>query len=144
MTRHPLERRILRAILADLGHEPDLLLLRNLTGFRKEVNPDGTLRGLTFGLGTGSPDLVGLLRISRSGYCTDEDGCSYRVKRKPIGVWFCLEVKRPGEKLSDEQKLTHRVWSDFGAWIRVVESVEEARAALTMARNELAYRVAAA
>src|SRR5215467_5218014 len=62
MTRHPLERRILRAILADLGHEPDLLLLRNLTGFRKEVNPDGTLRGLTFGLGTGSPDLVGLLR----------------------------------------------------------------------------------
>lgn len=112
-----LESTIQASIEAALGAEPDLLLLRNTVGFLKYVDAsDGHERRLTYGLGTGSPDLVCLLS----------------------GRWFCLEVKRPGEKPTAAQLKCHDIWRRFGALVYVVTSAQEARDALADARARLA------
>jgi hypothetical protein len=116
------ERTIQNAVLLDLGCQPDLILMRNTVGVATEYNPgNGRTRYITYGLGEGSADLVGILRR--------------RIGGRSVGQWFCLEVKRPGEKAEDHQSLWARTVREMGGFVATVCSVEEARAALDRARN---------
>lgn len=85
------------------------LLWRNNTGQR------GRLR---FGLGVGGADLVGVLR--------------------PNGRGFALEVKTAVGRMSREQQAWHRAWTEAGAFVACVRSVDEAMAALARALEEQA------
>lgn len=116
--KSPLEKRIQTEIEAAIGSEPDLLLLRNSTGHAEYFNEaDGKSWHVPYGLGVGSPDLVGLL------------------KRGDFAVWFCLEVKSEVGTVSEEQAKCHRIWKRFGAMVFVVRNVEEAKKALSIARR---------
>jgi len=115
------ETRLQNEIEAAIGAAPDLLLLRNSVGRARHVREDdGTIFFVPYGLGVGSPDLVGMLRAP--------DGRA---------VWFCLEVKTADGRVDAEQERCHRVWRDSGAIVEVVRSVDEARAALQRAREGL-------
>jgi hypothetical protein len=105
--RTRLEKVVQREIELALGAEP-------------YMDPDGGVFHVPYGLGTGSPDLVGILA--------------------PWGRWLCLEVKAPGEDARDEQEKCHRAWRRFGAFVETVRSVEEARTALQRARDDSAAR----
>ncbi len=126
--RATLESEIQRQIEAALGSEPDFLLLRNTVGAAKHYADDGTFRMQKFGLGVGSPDLVGILKVRfRSDDPLDHP--------RTFGVWVAMEVKVPGEDATDEQTKVHHIWRQFGALVYTVHSVEEARAALDDARR---------
>lgn len=121
--RSPLEKKIQADIEADLGAEPDLLLLRNSIGEAVYVDEtNGKEWHVPYGLGVASPDLVAILRFTLS---------------RALGVWLCLEVKQPGKDATEEQEKCHRIWRRFGALVYVVHSVAEARAALADARTAL-------
>jgi len=123
--RSILEKQVQREIEAELGAEPDFLLLRNSVGQARYVTDDGKEFFVPYGLGKGSPDIVGLLRVN----------VSIGKLRASVGVWCCFEVKAEEGELSDEQKICHRVWRRFGAFIYEVRSGEEARKALDKARR---------
>lgn len=115
------EAEIQRRIEAALGAEPDLLLLKNSVGRANYVSDAGKPYTVPYGLGVGSPDLVGLL-MTPAGFA----------------AWFCIEVKRPGEQPTPAQLKCHAIWRRFGARVAVCTSVEEARAALADARKVVA------
>jgi hypothetical protein len=111
------ENSIQRDVELAIGAEPDLLILRNNVGQAKHINETtGDIYRMPYGLGVGSPDLVGILG--------------------PRGRWFCLELKQPGELPTAKQRACHAAWRRFGAFVATVTSVEEARAALEQARGE--------
>jgi hypothetical protein len=117
------EADVQRAIELELGADPDILLLRNSVGATHEVGDDGRERWVTWGLGVGSPDLVLILA--------------------PRGRLVGLEVKKPGEDATPQQRAVHAVWRRFGAYVATVHGPQEARAALEEAREEdpMAYVV---
>lgn len=91
-----------------IGSEPDLLLLRNSVGFDERARA-------TYGLGVGSPDLVGILA--------------------PRGRLVAFEVKTRTGRLAPEQRRVHVAWERHGALVAVVRSVSEARLALATFRE---------
>ncbi len=123
MSAARLEGVIQSEIEAAIGAEPDLLLLRNTVGTGKYYDDQGNVRFVTYGLGKGSPDLVGLLRGANG-----------------VAVWFCLEVKAAGRyvRFQPTQEPTIEQWRSFGALVYVVTSAQEARAALADARKTVA------
>jgi hypothetical protein len=118
MKRDHLEAELQRQIEAAIGAEPDLLLMKNSVGKARYTTKEGKVFHVPYGLGTGSPDLVGILG--------------------PTGCFFCLEVKCPGEQPTAEQLKMHALWRRFGAYVEVVTSVDEAKAALREARARMA------
>jgi hypothetical protein len=117
-----LEREVQHEIMEALGAEPDLILFRNSVGRATVFSSDsGKPQVVTYGLGVGSADLVGILRIEVNG--------------RAFGRWFALELKRPGEKPRPEQIACHRIWRAQGAFVGVATSVAEARVCLERARN---------
>lgn len=127
--RTTLEKSIQRDIEEALGAEPDLLLLRNSVGQAQYFDDDGKAFYVPYGLGNGSPDLVGLLRVR---VLADAEG--YQDGRD-VGIWFCLEVKPPEGELEDDQKKCHAIWRRFGAFVETVRSVQDAKRALERARR---------
>lgn len=109
------ERKVQREILLALGAEPDLLLLRNQVGQAVYADGAGKEFRVPYGLGVGSPDVVGML--------------------KPWGRWVCFEIKAHDGVVSAAQKKCHEVWRLFGASVFVVRTVDEARFALNEARR---------
>lgn len=86
-------------------------VLRNNVGkFRR---PTSEAR-VVCGLGTGSPDLVGVLRGGRA---------------------FCLEVKDGSGRLEPDQRRWHEVARKWGVFVAVVRSVDDALAALARAEG---------
>jgi hypothetical protein len=79
---------------------------RNNVGVTKDTH-------VRYGFGLGSPDLIFIL--------------------KPLGRFFCLEIKAPGGRLSKEQIAWHKAARAFGAFVAVVHSTVEALAALERA-----------
>lgn len=108
MTR---ESAILRDIRAALNTARDsqghfrCRVVRNTVGV---AETDG--RAFRYGLGTGSPDLVGMLRGGRA---------------------FAVEVKRPGQKLRAEQQAWFKSFYTWGGLGGVATSVDEALAILS-------------
>lgn len=111
------EATIQKEIMAAIGAEKDLLLLRNNVGCLKDEN----LQWVRYGLGVGSPDLVGFLHSESH------------------AKMVAFEVKRPGQKLSREQEETHEMWKRFGVRIAVVHSAKEAIDALWYFRRDLCF-----
>lgn len=109
------EATIQREIELALGAEPDCIVLRNNVGVARTVDDEGRERFTAYGLGVGSPDLILILG--------------------PRGRLVGLEVKRPGEDATAEQRRVHGVWRRFGAIVSVVHSVDEARVVLERARG---------
>lgn len=115
------ENEIQRRVMIALGAEPDLILFKNSVGRAKFISEEtGSAHTVPFGLMVSSPDLVGILRAPNG-----------------LGIWFCLELKVPGEKPTPDQVKCHEIWRQFGALVYVVTSVEEARAALADARRRV-------
>lgn len=85
---------------------------RNNTGRLKARD-----RWITYGLGLGSPDLVGHLI--------------------PSGRFFCLEVKLPGGRTAADRRENQERWAEArnraGAFVRQVDSIDAALAAVTEA-----------
>jgi hypothetical protein len=102
------ETLIMRRIREAIMRTGRARVVRNNVGFDE-------LLKIPYGLGRGSPDLVGLLRGS--------------------GRVFCLEVKAPGGRASREQTLWADVMRRDGAFVAFVNSPEQAIEALTRAEN---------
>ena len=85
------------------------IVTRNNTGVLRDE------RGVPvrFGLGCGSPDLVGML--------------------VPSGRVFCLEIKQPGKQPTVHQKAWARACRARGGFCGLARSVEDAMAALERA-----------
>lgn len=127
--RNVLEKQRQREIEAAIGAEPDLLLMKNSVGVAKFFDDDGKQFVVPYGLTVGSPDLVGILRVTIAGAV--------------VGIWFCLEVKADEGELSPEQRRCHAAWERFGAIIETVRSADDACAALQRARGRFAGKAAA-
>jgi len=122
-----LENKVQRDIELALGAEADLMLLRNTVGVAKFYNEKTAKRQMvTYGLGTGSPDLVGILYDEFTG----------------LGVWFCIECKAPGETSTVKQREVRQAWEAFGALVYECYSVNEARMSLDLARATIRRRTA--
>lgn len=121
------ETPILEAIRGALGRETDLVLWRNNVGGWKD--PAG--RVIRYGLCEGSADLVGVLRVP--GWIAE---CP---NRDHVGIFFALEVKRPGHRTgkrrAELQRLFLQLVRRMGGFAAQVESVGEARSALARARE---------
>lgn len=106
------ESDILRAIMLDLGREPDTLVIRNNVGRAVHVGADGTEWTVPYGLGVGSPDLL----------CVT------------AGHAWGIEVKPPGKRCTPDQLACHARWARHGLHVTIAHNVAEAREALTRAR----------
>lgn len=114
-TRAPTENEIMREILAALGAQPDLYLMRNQVGGAERFDTEtNEVRHERYGLAPGSSDLVGILA--------------------PNGRWFCIEVKTATGRVGEEQTKWLARMRRFGAFACVVRSADEAVAALQRAR----------
>lgn len=109
------EARIQNSCLARYGASPGVLLLVNTV--KVLPNPWGP-GNLTFGLGEGSPDVVGSVQMN-TGLAR---ACGW-------------EFKRPGEKPEPHQARLHDAWRALGWFIAVVHSEEEFEASLERARS---------
>jgi hypothetical protein len=104
------ETRIQNAAIAELGSLPGVLLLVNTVG--KILNPWTGIGWFVYGLGEGTPDVIGAVD----------------------GRFLALEFKRPGEKPEPHQARLHAAWRSLGIFVAVVDSVESARAAIERCR----------
>ena len=105
------ENNIQADIIAALGAQADLRLFRNHQMSGKTTGGAFTKAGLP----PGSSDLVGILA--------------------PMGRWFCLEVKKPGEKPRPNQRAWAEMVRSLGGFATWCDSVESALAALERARR---------
>lgn len=140
--RSDLEKEVQARIEADLGAEPDLLILRNSVGKARYIDDDGNEFFVPYGLTKGSPDLVCIFRVPWAGIVR---GVGNKIVGYTgggpefIGIWLCFEVKPPEEKdATPEQKKVHAIWRRFGAIVEVVHSPAEARAVLERERERFA------
>lgn len=101
------ETDVLKRILEALAHEPGVRAARNNVGTLTD------LRGIpvTYGLGNGSPDVVGIMTFGRA---------------LPIAIAFGVEVKKPGKKAEPHQRAWHAVAKRRGMYVGVATSEEEA------------------
>lgn len=118
------EADILASIRLALGLEPDLVLWRNAVTRLDVWNPSaGGSTMVHGGLPVGSADLVGILSMP------------IESMERALGVFFALEVKRPGQKARPEQDAWLALVRKRGGFAAVVHSVEEAKSALGRARR---------
>ncbi len=103
------EAQLQNRILLRFGAEPGVLLLVNTV--KTVPNPFGPGH-LTFGLGEGSPDLVGSVDGRAAGW----------------------ELKVPGKKPKAHQDAVHRAWRALGWFVGVVTTEEEFAASLERCR----------
>lgn len=116
-TAKRMESILQRNIEIAIGSEPDFLLLRNSVGRAQHINETtGKTFYVPYGLGVGSPDLVGVLA--------------------PWGTFIGMEVKDPNGVVEPHQATSHELWRRFGAIVFVVRSVDEAKQVLQHARRE--------
>ena len=115
------EEAIVRAALAAHGADPGVLLLRNVV--KTVPNPwvPGAL--LTFGLGEGTPDVVG------SVVCPCPTCGTPRAR--PLG----LEYKTATGTAATHQRAVHEAWRSQGWLVEVVRSVEAMGQFLAAARR---------
>lgn len=75
---------------------------------------------ITFGLGDGSPDLVGLITIG--GHASAVPTLS---ELEPFAVAFGIEVKQPGKTATPDQRAWHRVALSRGMHVCTVTNAED-------------------
>lgn len=119
------ETQLLAAIRDALLATGRCLIFRNNTGKLQDARG----RWVTFGLGVGSPDLVGMLRSCRRALprCASAAGelpCAHH------GRFIAVEVKLPGKHPEVAQACWHKAAREAGALVIVAHSVAEALAGL--------------
>lgn len=109
------EARLQNRILGRFGALPGVLLFVNTV--KTLPNPYGPGH-LTFGLGEGTPDLVGSVTL-------------------PNGqARFCgWELKVPGKQPKPHQDAVHKAWRAQGAFVAVVHSEDEFEESMVRARE---------
>lgn len=117
------ERELLREVFAKYGSEPDLYLMRNTVGVAREIDTrSGRERIIRYGLGAGSPDVVGMLRIPGTN----------------LAAWVGFELKSATGKRSKNQVATQGIWSYRGAIVEPhVDSLTDFGRALSRARDRV-------
>jgi hypothetical protein len=110
------EQQLQNEIRLALGSHPDVRLFRNNVG----ALPDPRGQLVTYGLCTGSSDLIGLRRVTVT---PDMVG-------QQLAVFSALEVKRPGQKPTEPQKKFLAMVQNMGGLSGVVTSIESARSIL--------------
>ena len=125
------ERQQMEDIKLYINEQPDFVVFRNniVEGFYAKVDPRTGKVGQPFyvkaGLGTGSPDLVGLQAM----------GVTYQGRWLLLGRFFAPEIKVDG----GEPRANQDEWAErarlYGACVPVLRSVEDAVAALDRARK---------
>ena len=122
-------RALTRPIEAALNRLPGVRVARNNTGALR----DATGRLVVFGLGTGSADLVGIVRME--GDDLRRLAAMYGLHGiPPFGRVLALEVKLPGKRPRPDQARWARVVRSLGGFCCVVTSVDEAIAAVGRCR----------
>jgi hypothetical protein len=135
-------RDLLRPILAILNRMPGVRVVRNhnvgaVVPYHRRLEPNPPR--FVAGLGLGSADLVGIVRMPAHSYscpCPACDGTHYELG---CGRTFCLEVKLPsvdgrrGELRPDQKRWLAQV-RQLGGFACVVRSVDEAVAAVERCR----------
>lgn len=139
----PYERDIRADILNELRKFKDIRIVRNFNGMVRPLrdNASGPTVPFAVGIGDGSADIVGILRVRvqpvggaplyiegsalPSGWGWDGESRHSRF----VGRVFALEIKRPGAK-AHPHEVDQRAWRqcvrDFGGFATEVRSVEEA------------------
>jgi hypothetical protein len=113
------ESQLTAAILDALSRCGRGLFWRNNTGKLQ----DNRGRWVSFGLGIGSPDIVGIIRCSVIVSAPMKSDLAHVTD---FGRFVGLEVKTDTGKLSPEQSAWHAAASKAGALVAVVTSVREA------------------
>lgn len=115
------EEAIVREALAVHGSDPGVVLLRNVV--KTVPNPwvPGAL--LTFGLGEGTPDVVGSV-VCPCPTCGTPGA-------RPLG----LEFKTPVGRAKDHQRAVHEAWRSQGWLVEIVRSVDAVGDVLDRARR---------
>lgn len=103
------ESQTLAKVLDALSRSPHGLFWRNNSGKLQDVRG----RWVSFGLGLGSPDIVGIL--------------------KPSGRFIGIELKSDRGRVTPEQAAWHRAAAAMGAIVVVAKSVEEVMAVIEAA-----------
>lgn len=100
---------LMRRIQSALVRTGRCRVLRNNTGLFRRPQSEARVR---CGLGTGGPDLVGVLRNGRA---------------------FCVEVKDGSGRSQPDQRRWHAVARKWGVFVCIARSVDDALAALVRA-----------
>lgn len=106
------ETTLMHRIMLAVGGLPDFRLWRNGCGVGLQPDTGDKFR---YGLGPGSPDLIGVLA--------------------PGGRLVGLEVKTPRGRIDADQAVWHAAARRMGAFVAVVRSEDEALQALERARK---------
>ena len=114
------EADVLAAVLRLAHGRTDLVLWRNTVGHATEYDERGRARHITYGLGPGSPDVVGVLTVGG------------------VGVWLGIEVKSPTGRVRPEQAAWLAAGAARGMVTGVARSADDARALVDAARARLA------
>ncbi len=127
-----LERDIVEAIRIALGTERDLVLHR-VASYQGKVWDElrGGSRFAVGGMGSGTPDLVGILTVR---WVRLSSATGLHPLAEPIGRLFALEVKTPVGRASAAQNRWAARHREGGAFVAFVRSVDEAHAAIARAR----------
>jgi hypothetical protein len=106
------EAEVLAAVLRLAHGRTDLVLWRNTVGHATEYDERGRARHITYGLGPGSPDVVGVLTV------------------EGLAVWVAVECKGPKGRLSPEQARWLAAAERRGIACGVARSADDAAAIL--------------
>ncbi len=121
-----------------------------IRGVRLARNNVGTLldrRGIpvTYGLGEGSPDLVGVITFGGLNTCEpatiDEVHAALLHAHDSIALCIAIEVKQPKRYATSEQKAWHAVARKRGIESAVCRSPEEATAWIEATRDAFRLRI---
>lgn len=126
------ETQISRGVLVAVNRIPGVRVSRNNNG--RSPIPCSACRGklcracamrlafpITFGLGDGSPDLVGLITIG--GHFSAVPALR---ELEPFAVAFGIEVKQPGKDATPDQRAWHRVALARGMHVCTVTNTADA------------------
>lgn len=120
--RKPKEIDVQAAIVSAVGRLPGVRVVRNNVGTIEDS------RGIpvTFGLGEGSPDLVGVITLGGP-----ESAIRELAHLEPIALAFGIEVKQPGRYATRTQRGWHHVARRRGMPVGVARSPDDAVAFVT-------------
>lgn len=108
------ETNIQNQIRAALGGDPDVLLWRNARGVAEHFDErTNAVRKQQFGLAPGACDLIGMVRVNITPSVT-------------IARFIAIEIKRPKQKPTDEQKRFINLVNRFLGAAIVADSVQSA------------------
>lgn len=120
-----------------------LVSVNRIAGVRAGRNNVGTItdsRGIpvSFGLGVGSPDIVGIISI---GGVQSAFGGERLHECMPLAFAFGLEVKQPGKYATRDQRAWHATFARRGVFSSVVRCGEEAERVVIGWVNETRRRL---